>query len=138
MKPELFNPPINDYNFVNLWRYIQESYSVKDIDSLYYNGIIAGSEFVTYNASKLYLIDELLCFSNSNTLGTYPCGYIDVFLDNGATVNRVLNVLPVWDVVAAGAKFQANYLEIKRVVATYITPNSYTNMKFNGYKIILN
>jgi len=55
MKPEFFKPPIDNLELCNLWDYIQQRYSVKDIEPSYYIGLIASAPIATYNAKIMYI-----------------------------------------------------------------------------------
>jgi hypothetical protein len=108
-----------------------------DVDFLFYQGLIAGSEFLTYNASKLYIcFDSQFSWNNASQATVTGCWVISYDAAN-AICNYYSNVIPVWDVVAAGIKYTNPDLVIKNFYFSRIDIGGLTTMKFNGFRVTL-
>lgn len=119
----------------NLCEWLDTQFNITAIDRLYYQGNIAGSEFLTYAATKLYLALGL-----SHSIGTSGVG------NPGFTIYNELNVIVYYSGIASvyydtsipgvrSSTLSAPHdvpLYFSRVVAVGIA-----QMKFNGYRLTI-
>jgi hypothetical protein len=103
---------------------------------LHYEGLLAGSEFLTYAADKLYIA---LSVEFSQALGVPLVSNAGAILydeANAANSYFIDNVAAYWDATAAAYKvcrtcsLVHHLLWFSRVTVTY-----WTNIIFNGYRI---
>lgn len=120
----------------NLYRYVQTLLvGVQTITPLYYVGTMAASEFVIYNAKKVYLLlDGYFSYGGAPITGN-PY----VILYNMANVNMTLLSISTayWDTTAAAARWSPNTIQLKNSWFSCVASSNYTYMKFNGYKITI-
>jgi hypothetical protein len=124
---------------LNLWRYVSSLLvGVQTITPLYYHGVIAGSEFLTYDVKKLYLALEL-CFSYGSGVAFTASGLITFYNEANAISGYLQNDAPVWDTTAAAIKYTINAAKENNCYFSRITAvaTTYAYIKFNGYKITI-
>jgi hypothetical protein len=118
---------------INLYNYITTLLAGPlTIVPLYFQGPIAGSEFLTYAANKLYLALEF-----EAGLGVIAAALQNILLyDNTNTANHTLcNSSIAWDSTAANMKYQGNSFAFRNYYFSRIVATSYSSLKFNGYRI---
>jgi hypothetical protein len=109
---------------------------VQTITPLFYQGVIVGSEFVTYSAKKLYVALSLNVSSNSS-LGDHPCG-LELF-DKANILNAGYNNSNV----DAYAFYHFNDINIDNIIFSRLLSDdgfgnpAYLQMRFIGYKITI-
>lgn len=111
-----------------LWAYLKSAFTITGIAKLFYQGAIAGSEFETYAATKLYLCLE---FDPGNT-GLY--GMIQFNNEADAAFHYYYNVVVYWNGTAS------NFIGTNPVTQTNfyfsrLIRTGYSTMKFIGYRI---
>lgn len=119
---------------INLWKLVNGLIAWTAITPLYYQGVIAGSEFLTYDAAKLYIALELETSTNDAISAiTVP----DLALYNEANaINFYLrNLDSVCDTAGPTVFYWGNNASIKNVYFGRILPTGYDYMKFNGYRL---
>ena len=98
----------------------------------FFQGTVAGSEFVNYSANKLY-------FALSLTLGNASgaaAGYIVATLHNesNAACMYINNNSIYWDATAAAPKYYHNTINVDNAYFSRIA-TAYSTLKFIGYRI---
>lgn len=118
-----------------LWNHAKTKIAYTTITPIFYQGGVAGSEFVNFFASKLYIALEVV-LSNDTAVGAgVPCGvYLYNELDALASYN--FNLSTYWDpTVTAVQKNVSNQLEIKNTYFSRLFVNNYAYIKFIGYRL---
>ncbi len=117
-----------------LLRYINNTFDVDSNDRLFYQGAIAGSEFVTYNALKLYVAINVE-FGTDAALGTALNNHVALYDDGNVLFFTMRNIALVGD-VTDNFTFPNNVvsgnLYFSRIVVT-----GYEFMRFDGYRVTL-
>ena len=117
-------------NFWNLCNGLLAGWNT--ITPLFYQGAIAGSEFLTYNVAKLYIALEL-DVSTGTAIGVNEC-HVNLHNMADAAIIRFKNnsiALTAADV----ANFAGNTLFLKNVYFSRIDVFTYDSMRFNGYRL---
>jgi hypothetical protein len=104
------------------------------IRQVYYQGAIAGSEFLTYQSGKLYLAHELH-FNSNNALSAFAAS-MALYDENNAVNFAPSNMSIIWNTTAAAPNYVGNDLIVKSCYFSRVLAYSYSYMKFSGYKII--
>jgi len=116
-----------------LWEHLVASFDISAIVPLSYQGAITGSEFLTYNATKLYLALQL--DFGSQLFGNEA--YVQLFDDGNNEFLSYCNCIGYYD--GMGAVEFINSL--KNIYNTWFSrlavsaANSYVYMKFIGYRL---
>lgn len=118
---------------VELWNHAQALIAWNTLTPLYYQGVIAGSEFLTYDVNKLYIC---LDFKAARP----PALLADLA---SITVYKIGNIVshtfewnqPAWDVTAAGMRYINNDIVRHNFYFVRIVAAQYETMMFNGYKL---
>jgi hypothetical protein len=114
---------------INLWNIAKTKIAYTTITPLFFEGSLAATEFLTYNAGKIYIALELV-FGTIGSSAAY--GTVEV-RDEADAINFYLgNSLCYWD---GALKYSVHQAEIKNIWFSRITPTVYSRMKFNGYRI---
>jgi len=103
------------------------------IQQLNYIGTIAGSEFLTYSANKLYLSLELKFGS-----GAISAGAAGVQLYNPVNIVSFIcgdNSI-AWNATGAVMNYISNIIEVKNIIFSRLVAGNYIYMSFTGFKII--
>ena len=119
----------------NLWNIASTKIAWNTITPLYYQGVTAGSEFVTYVATKLYICLELHA---SYSLGNAQSasGALVVFYDEANAINGYgYNNMLAWDTTAAGWKYLRQVADIENIYFSRLTSGAYDYIRFNGYRL---
>ena len=118
---------------INLWKICNALIAWTTITPLYYQGPIAGSEFLTYNAGKLYIALEIMQSGTGGSLGN--C-YITLYDIANAVCTYLNNTYIYYNTVAANAPsgtFSTTHknLYFSRIVIS----GDISQLKFNGYRL---
>ena len=118
-----------------LWNSIFLKYGDKiALQQLYFCGAIAGTEFLTYSANKMYMAMSVeSSFVTSQVAITY-C-FNEFYNEANAVFYTEVNVAPAWDTTAAIMKFSNNNAKTTNILFSRIALTSYTRMKFIGYRL---
>ena len=116
---------------INLWRYASSLIAYTTITRLYFLGAIAGSEYLTYNAGKLYIALE--CGPVDNILPVDS--YIAVYNQANVVSSWLSETRPYWDVTAAAVRYVNNPCIVKNIYFSRIDNVGYTQFLFNGYRL---
>lgn len=106
------------------------------IRQLAYVGPIAGSEFITAIANKMYLAYRLN-FASSTSTALAQQGSLGIINAAGTQVMFCSMNFPVWDVTAAAMKYVTRPQDFQNIYFNNVTNYAnYTHMQFTGYRII--
>lgn len=99
-----------------------------------YQGIIAGSEFLTYDANKLYIALEFVASGDSAGFGAANFG---IFLYDSANVFSLAYTKNsvYYNSTTTNALVQPFVIESKNMFFSKIATFGYTHLKFIGYKL---
>lgn len=103
------------------------------ITPLFYQGVIAGSEFLTYNVNKLYLCLGLQTSCLTGALASNA--YIYIYNEANALSFHTQNGGAAWDATAAAFKYYSNDAQIRNLYFSRILGAGQVYMKFSGYRI---
>jgi len=120
----------------NLWRIASALIAWNTITPIYYEGAVAGSEFVTYAATKLYICLDLVLNVNFSGATVNAASLATYDIANAQKSSSYLN-FPVWDTTAAALKYNAPELLCQNIWFSRITVVTYIFMKFNGYRLTI-
>lgn len=107
---------------------------IANVEPLYYDGLIAGSEFETYAATKMYLCFEFGCGVLAANISGAVTAYVSIF-DETNTITYSLNELAV--AFSAAAIYVINNFHKENFLFSRLVTANYTYMKFLGYRITL-
>jgi hypothetical protein len=102
------------------------------ITPLFFGGAIAASEFLIYDAAKLYIALEL---EITGQVVTATVGSITFYNEANVAGRVMTNESLAWDVTAAAFKMQTNPIMLKNQYFGRIVVTQYASMKFNGYRL---
>jgi len=107
---------------------------ILNIEPLFYQGTIAGTEFLTYNNTKLYL-----AFKVENTYPSANTAAFTRFYNEVDAISYELNGdIPYWDVTAAIVKYSGAGKSLTNLYFSRFAAINYTKMLFIGYRVTLN
>lgn len=119
----------------NAWRYVWALLAGnKNITPLVYGGDIAASEYLTYDAHKIYFANKLMIIYPSNT-AIVGGAVLQLWDKTPAVMYSAVNSYPVYDSTTPAMKYVHNPIILYNVWFSKISVTSYTQMFFNGYKI---
>jgi hypothetical protein len=118
----------------NFWNLCNGLIAWNQITPLYYDGLLAGSEFGIYIATKLYMAFELNLQFNSMPANATPGG---VNLMNLVNVSKAIltNNHPVWNTTTAAVYYCNGEVSAVNVWFSRLTATNYQRLKFNGYRL---
>jgi hypothetical protein len=111
-----------------VWEKVQALIGWHTITRLFYMGVSAGSEFLTYDANKLYIAFDI---SSAMYTLTTAANVIELYNEANALSYKASNISVGWDGVAV--KYSNNEVLIRNVYFSRLTAGSY--IRFNGYKL---
>jgi hypothetical protein len=112
---------------LNFWRIAKGKLAYATITPMFYCGVIAASEFLTYDATKLYIALELeFCGFISNASQSQ----VQLYDESNAQNFMLCN-----DFTYAVNIFMANNLQVKNHYFGRFSVININYMKFNGYKL---
>lgn len=107
-----------------------------NVEPMLYQGPIAGTEFLVYDATKMYL-----CYRagfDVNSASTNPfSGYIIFNNENNVSIMFWTNSSVFYNAAAATERAFTLPFMIKNIYFSVINISIYTQMSFNGYRITL-
>lgn len=118
-----------DYHTAGINRHIV------NVEPIYYQGVSAGTEFLTYAATKLYLCFDI--YFGNQPGGANQAAYVNFYNEANAANGLFGNVSAYYEPVAAVPRYSPNYMIIKNCYFSRFVLYTYTNIKFNGYRITL-
>jgi len=120
--------------FKNLWNYANQLIAWTTITPLFYTGAIGGSEFLTYNAGKLYV-----CINSIYSAGAANINprYIEIFDMANAAMMQLGENITYFNVATVSVMYILNSPVIKNYWFSRIVPNGANYMIFNGYRLTI-
>lgn len=115
------------------WRQASQAIAYNTITPLFFQGYLAGSEFLVYAATKLYIALELEFDSVGGQ--TVNIGIVNLYNQADALFYTSSNNDIAWDTTAAGIVYNCNPLKFKNMYFSRIAYGVYTTFKFNGYRL---
>lgn len=100
--------------------------------NLYYQGLIAGSEFLTYNAKKLYIAFEFKASNEGVQQGFHA---MISFYDPANAVNFHINDNSLCALAGPAFYYAHNYSSVNNIFFSRIVAQLYTEIVFNGIKV---
>ena len=132
---QLPNLNIQQKNFVAEFykQHIFDNSLIVNVEPLLYEGAIAGSEFLAYAATKLYVcLDSVFSFdltvNGFNGLITF---HNELNVINNYAQNNSIN----YNTITAAINYQKRDMRIKNIWFSRIIAVQYNYMRFNGYRI---
>jgi len=110
-----------------------DAFNITAFEPLLYEGAIAGSEFLTYNANKLYLCFDLIIAFNGGAAAAN--GLVQIYDEGDAIILYGQNQSIAYEAVAAAIWSSKNDINIKNLYFSRIVTAQYNYMKFIGYRI---
>lgn len=96
-------------------------------------GNLIGSEFLTYNANKLYYC--LYCeFGTTSAVGT-TTPEIVFYDESNAAMHRIRNSMAYWDIGVASIRFMAWTVATQDIWFSNLQPAVYNYGRFTGYRL---
>jgi len=117
-----------------VYRYLQSLGPIVSIIPLYFSGPIAGSEFETYQADKMYL-----CINSefSGTINLDVGGYeIEFYNPVNVLTYMTNNNSCQFDAAGAPVTFLNGVAKVDNIAFSRLVTYLYTYIKFIGYRII--
>jgi hypothetical protein len=113
---------------INLWRIASAKIAYNTITPLNFVGAIAGTEYLTYNAGKLYIVLYLCLCSNA------PGGQV---LTAAELIRDELDNISfyAYNTCVAGANFIYNQVVFKNIYFSHLSGGWTTHLIFNGYRL---
>ena len=108
---------------------------IVNVEPLFYNGLIAGTEFLVYAATKLYI-----CYSCDLTNGSGAVAGVGsgVFYDELNNAYMYANhAIPVWNTTTAALNYKWILFNIKNIYFSRIAIGLIETINFIGYRITL-
>lgn len=108
--------------------------TITNVEPLYYQGAIAGTEFLTYANTKLYLSLNLTGGA-VGALAGFPV--IQLYNEANAISHQLWKGNIWWDTTAAVAKYSGNDVLLATTYFSRLAVTGYAQISFNGYRITL-
>jgi len=105
-----------------------------DVNPLYYQGVIAGTEFLVYDATKLYICYELAA-SYSVSDCVLVSGIVFFYNEGNVISFSVSNNQPVYNPVVLNYIILPDF--IKNIYFSRVAFTNYNYVKFNGFRVTL-
>lgn len=107
---------------------------IANVEPLFFIGAVAGTEFLTYAATKLYLCFEY-SFSNAVAQVALPAAYL--YDENNVNNFHYVAHMPYYDTSVPAARYLIQCPIYYNVYFSRVALTGYTYMKFNGYRVTL-
>jgi hypothetical protein len=126
-----------DPELLNLLRIFENKFIVSDIEPLYYQGVINGSEFETYTATKLYLQLKVVFSYSGATLADTTSGI--VFYDESNAICFTLRnkTLAAYYNAAEFLRSDLNSYYFTNSYFSRIARTTYDYIIFNGFRVTI-
>lgn len=104
------------------------------ISQIYFHGPVAGTEFLTYAAGKLYFIFDMTYASSLGAVSV-SVPVVTVYNEANVIVNYLVSGNAVWDATAAAMRFHAQTGRENNFYFSRIAVTIYTHIRIVGFKI---
>jgi hypothetical protein len=118
---------------INLWNYVKGLIAYNTITPLYWEGAIAGSEFLTYNAGKVYMYLQLSMSIGIGGIGVL--GELQLYNMANAVHHELGESSGFWDVTGAGYRTISSARIFENGWFSRIVNAGVADMIFNGYRL---
>jgi hypothetical protein len=108
--------------------------TIANVERLYFQGTLAGTEFLTYAATKMYLCYRI----GVSDVGAASANVGRLLLYDETNTNNyvVSNQIMTW--IGAALNYGYNEIALNNVIfSRFSVVNAYTTLVFNGYRITL-
>ena len=105
-----------------------------NVEPIYYQGAVAGSEFTVYAATKLYLVHYV---ATTVAQGGVVVPGIQLFDEADAAIGTIGNCASYFDTVAVAQRSVANTLNLAPIYFSRLVGQGITGIIFIGYRITL-
>ena len=110
------------------------AFDVINVEPLLYEGAIAGSEFLTYDANKLYLCFDI--YIGYSAGATAAAARSIRFSDENDVINLCIqNNSIAYESIAASIFYNSNNMNVKNLYFSRFVNQLYYYLKFIGYRI---
>jgi hypothetical protein len=116
-------------------RFVTNVFDIILITPKFYQGVITGSEFETYNAKKLYFAYDVQIM-NATLHGETEGSVLFYNVANGLFYSAK-NATAYWEVAGAKDEFLMNPIYLKNFYFSRLASTIYDSLIFNGYLITL-
>jgi hypothetical protein len=117
---------------INLWKIASTKIAYTTITPLYFFGANAGSEFLTYNAGKIYIALSL-AFDDTSTLNDNS-NMVTLYNEANSPRNDIYSNIPMYNAGVPKIQYMLNYVECHNVWFSRLLAD-YRYMQFNGYRL---
>lgn len=118
---------------INLWNLCNGLIAWTTITPIFYEGGSAGSEFLVYNAGKLYIVLNLIV-GNIGTAIDVPC-YVQINGLVDAILGYYSNPSIAWNVTTVKLNYAPGCLSLNNIYFSKIALSGYSCLIFNGYRL---
>jgi hypothetical protein len=105
-----------------------------NVEPLFFQGAIAGTEFLTYAATKLYICLSLSFGQVAINAAPSNATYYDAA---NVIFYIIANQSVIWDATAAAPKYEANFFNDSNIWFSRFAVANLNTMKFIGYRVTL-
>ncbi len=119
---------------INFWRNVKGLIAWNTITPVYFNGLIAGSEFLTRLATKLYVALEV---EFSASAGPGGDGGLITLYDEGDVIVHYLHQNSMAMDIADTPWLTINTVYARNLYFSRIDTVAYETMRFNGYRLTI-
>lgn len=116
-------------------RFVTNVFDIVAIAPKFYQGVITGSEFETYNAKKLYFAYDVQIM-NAAAHGEIEGSVLFYNVANGLFYSAK-NANAYWEVVGAKDEFLMNPIFLQNFYFSRLAATIYNSLIFNGYLVTL-
>lgn len=111
--------------------------TITNVEPFYYQGVTGGSEFVTYAATKLYIVHNVIFSTTAANIPNTTPNSITLY-DAGNAINSLLhNYASYWNGTTNAVNYSHNNVVCNDIYFSRVTTGQYSYMIFNGYRITL-
>lgn len=119
-----------------LWNHLRNTFVITAVAPVYYQGALAGSEFLTYAANKLYFclsISAHVTQSQDAAMG----GYVKFYDQTNAFDFSIQNISAYWNSTSATLRGVQLDVEKRDFFFSRFTYLIYSEITFIGYRLTL-
>lgn len=114
--------------------YLRATFTITGIVPLFYTGAIAGSEFLTYAATKLYF-GLIMNITNGTATPNNNFGLVTVYDEADAIFYYGTNEVINFNVTAASDRSVNLTFKLENFYCSRLVVANYSHIMFNGYRI---
>ena len=117
----------------HLLSYLKATFAPSGYAPIYYQGAVAGSEFLTFAGTKLYMALE---FSAGGSTASSAAAFSTTLYDSLNAISMYINANSgLFDTVAAANEFAPMYVQAHNFYFSRLTCSVYTHIIFKGYRL---